>query len=88
MQRWHQPQLLLATQQQPAAAVGTELNRCWLMAQGEHWLLHPAPAKVVMAQEDHHKHPVLGMSIRKVTSLGSNLASVTDLKRIETPHSL
>ena len=28
------------------------------------------------------------MSIRKVTSLGSNLASVTALKRIETPHSL
>ena len=26
---------------------------------------------------------VLGMSLRKVTSLGSNLASVTDLKRIE-----
>ena len=31
---------------------------------------------------------VLGMSLRKVTSLGSNLASVTDLKRIEIPHSL
>ena len=30
----------------------------------------------------------LGMSLRKVTSLGSNLASVTDLKRIESPHSL
>ena len=29
-----------------------------------------------------------GMSLRKVTSLGSNLASVTDLKRIQTPHSL
>ena len=29
-----------------------------------------------------------GMSLRKVTSLGSNLASVTDLKRIETLHSL
>ena len=29
-----------------------------------------------------------GMSLRKVTSLGSNSASVTDLKRIETPHSL
>ena len=29
-----------------------------------------------------------GMSLRKVTLLGSNLASVTDLKRIETPHSL
>ena len=28
------------------------------------------------------------MSLRKVTSLGSNLASVTDLKRIQTPHSL
>ena len=28
------------------------------------------------------------MSLRKVTSLGSNLASVTDLKRIVTPHSL
>ena len=32
--------------------------------------------------------PVMGMSLRKVTSLGSNLASVTDLKRIQTPHSL
>ena len=32
--------------------------------------------------------PVLGMSLRKVTALGSNLASVTDLKRIENPHSL
>ena len=31
---------------------------------------------------------VLGMSLRKGTSLGSNLASATDLKRIETPHSL
>ena len=30
----------------------------------------------------------LGMSLRKVTSLGSNLASVTDLKRNETQHSL
>ena len=29
-----------------------------------------------------------GMSLRKVTSLGSNLASVTDLKKIEIPHSL
>ena len=28
------------------------------------------------------------MSLKKVTLLGSNLASVTDLKRIETPHSL
>ena len=28
------------------------------------------------------------MSLRKVTSLGSNMASVTDLKRIETAHSL
>ena len=26
---------------------------------------------------------VLGMSLRKVTSLGSNLASVTDLKSLE-----
>ena len=33
-------------------------------------------------------NPVRGMSLRKVTLLGSNLASVTDLKRIETPHSL
>ena len=31
---------------------------------------------------------VLRMSLKKVTLLGSNLASVTDLKRIETPHSL
>ena len=31
---------------------------------------------------------LLGMSLRKVTSLGSNSASVTDLKRIETLHSL
>ena len=31
---------------------------------------------------------VLGMSLRKVTLLGSNSASVTDLKRIQTPHSL
>ena len=29
-----------------------------------------------------------GMSLRKVTLLGSNLASVTDLKRLETRHSL
>ena len=28
------------------------------------------------------------MSLRNLTSLGSNLASVTDLKRIETLHSL
>ena len=28
------------------------------------------------------------MSARKVTSLGSNSASVMDLKRIQTPHSL
>ena len=32
--------------------------------------------------------PAQGMSLRKVTSLGSNMASVTDLKRIETAHSL
>ena len=32
--------------------------------------------------------PVLGMSLRKVTSLGSNFVSVTDLKRILTRHSL
>ena len=32
--------------------------------------------------------PVLGMSLRKVTSLGPNLTSVTDLKKIETPHIL
>ena len=31
---------------------------------------------------------VRGMSLGKVTSLVSNLASVTDLKRIETPHNL
>ena len=31
---------------------------------------------------------VLGMSPRNVTSLGSNLASVTDLRRIQTPHNL
>ena len=31
---------------------------------------------------------VQGMSLRKVTSLGSNSASATDLKRIETPQSL
>ena len=31
---------------------------------------------------------MLGMSLGKVMTLGSNLASVTDLKRIETPHSL
>ena len=30
----------------------------------------------------------LGMSLRKVTLLGSNLASLSDLKRIETPYSL
>ena len=30
----------------------------------------------------------LGMSLRKVTLLGSNLASGTDLKRIQTPHRL
>ena len=30
----------------------------------------------------------VGMNLRKVTSLGSNLASLTDLKRTETPHSL
>ena len=37
-----------------------------------------------------HLFPVLGMpvSLRKVTSLGSNFVSVTDLKRIPTPHSL
>ena len=29
-----------------------------------------------------------GMSLRNLTSLGSNLASVKDLKRIETLHSL
>ena len=34
------------------------------------------------------KGAVLGMSLRKVTTFGSNLASVTDLKRIQTPHSL
>ena len=34
------------------------------------------------------KGPARGMSLRKVTSIGSNLASVTDLKRIETPHNL
>ena len=32
--------------------------------------------------------PVLVMSLRKVALLGSNLASVWDLKRIQTPHSL
>ena len=31
---------------------------------------------------------VWGMSLRKLTSLGSNLASVTGLTRIQTPHSL
>ena len=34
------------------------------------------------------EEPVLGMSLRKINSLCSNLASVTDLKRIQTPHSL
>ena len=36
------------------------------------------------------KYTVLGMSLRKVTllRLGSKLVSVTDLKRIQTPHSL
>ena len=29
-----------------------------------------------------------GMSLRNVSSLGSNLASVADLKRVQTPHSL
>ena len=32
--------------------------------------------------------PVLGMSLRKVISLGSNLVLVMGLKRIQTPHSL
>ena len=32
--------------------------------------------------------PVRGMSIRNLTSLGSNLAPGTDLKRIQTQHSL
>ena len=32
--------------------------------------------------------PVLGMSLRNLTLLGSNLASVTDVKKIRTPHSL
>ena len=31
---------------------------------------------------------VLGMSVRNLTSLGSDLASVTDLKRYQTPHGL
>ena len=39
-------------------------------------------------QPQKKREPVWGMSLRKVTLLGSNLASVTDLKRIETPHSL
>ena len=34
------------------------------------------------------QNSVRGMSLRNITSLGSNLASVTDLQRIETPHSL
>ena len=55
----------------------------------------PAPSQSLLSQKLMQRHiphpsagPVLGMSLRKVTSLGSNLASVTDLKRIETPHSL
>ena len=32
--------------------------------------------------------PVLGMSLRNFTLLGSDLESVKDLKRIETPYSL
>ena len=32
--------------------------------------------------------PVRGMHLRKDTQLGLNLASVRDLERIETPHSL
>ena len=32
--------------------------------------------------------PVWGNSLRNITTLGSNLASVTDLKRIQTPHNL
>ena len=35
-----------------------------------------------------HIKAARAMSLGKVTLLGSNLASVTDLKRIETPHSL
>ena len=35
-----------------------------------------------------YKKSVLCMSLRKVTLLGSNLASVKDFKRIKTPHSL
>ena len=31
---------------------------------------------------------VQGLNLKKVNLLGSNLASVTDLKRIQTPHSL
>ena len=40
---------------------------------------------------DNHNlcvYPEWGMSLGKVTALGSNLASVTNLKRIQTPHSL
>ena len=33
-------------------------------------------------------YTALGMSLRNLTSLGSNLAPVTDLKRIKTPHGL
>ena len=35
-----------------------------------------------------HFGSVLGMSLKNVTSLGSNLASVTNLKGIQTPHNL
>ena len=46
-------------------------------------------AKVMSDLGSSRSHvPVLGMSFRKVTLLDSNWASVTDLKRIQTPHSL
>ena len=42
----------------------------------------------IQSISDQSVKPVLGMSLGKVTLLGSNLASVTDISRIETPHSL
>ena len=53
------------------------LNHWFLVSEKVHWI-----------DSFSSVDSVLGMSLRKVTLLGSNLASVMDLTRIETPHSL
>ena len=69
--------------------VWSQKGQLRLLARREtHWLSCRQNAEGPAAARAGSRAALRGTSLRKLTSLGSNLASVTDLKRIETPHSL